>query len=252
MEILIVEDEALNATRLQRMLQEINPDIRIPGVCESITETVDWIRSHPLPDLVLMDIRLADGLSFEIFEQVEIGCPVIFTTAYDEYAIRAFKVNSIDYLMKPIVQEDLSAALRKFESLRQQKVVSEPVKDILRYLEKKETIYRSRFLIPYKDGYRTVSAADVEFVVYDYGITHLALSDKTTVTVLQTMDELEEQLDPAQFFRANRQYIIHINSIEGIHNYFNGKLKVKLRTSPQSEVIISKEKARLFKNWLDR
>lgn len=251
MNILIIEDELLNANRLQRMLTLLEPECVIVGVLESIAESVAWLQSNEHPDLIMMDIRIADGVSFEIFEKVDIHCPVIFTTAYDEYAIRAFKVNSVDYIMKPVEEADLQSALTKFKSIHYQKDVANPVKDIIRYLQKNETLYRKRFLLPFKDGYRTIQVSDIDFIFSESKITNLVLTDRSVVSIAQTMEELEEQLDPKVFFRSNRQSIVSLNSIGEIHNYFNGKLKLILKNDPAREVLISKVKTPLFKSWLD-
>ena len=199
-----------------------------------------------------MDIRLEDGLCFEIFQQIKVDSPVIFTTSYDEYALKAFKVNSIDYLMKPLRLEDLQRALNKLESFISTPLeIGESMKDILGYLTNQQQIYRSRFLLPYKDGFITLKVQDIDFIYSEQKITHLVEQNSSSYIVGQTMEELEEELDPRVFFRANRQHIVHIDSIASIQNYFNGKLKIILHRDPQREVIISREKAPLFKNWLN-
>ncbi|HVI43942.1 MAG TPA: LytTR family DNA-binding domain-containing protein [Chitinophaga sp.] len=251
MRVVIIEDEKPNATRLKHILEEIIPDVKVEGILDTVTGSVEWFKQHPHPDVVLMDIRLADGLSFDIFPRVELKCPVIFTTAYDEYAIRAFKVNSVDYLLKPIEKDDLKQALEKINSIPQSQGPTEMVQQLMDFFRQKEVSYRTRFLLPYRDGYKTVLVEDIDFVYSAFKITHLVLKDGTQEAVSQTMDELEEQLNPAHFFRANRQHLIHIHSIESIHNYFNGKLKIRLRRDPEREVLISKEKAPVFKQWLD-
>ncbi|MGL4583744.1 MAG: LytR/AlgR family response regulator transcription factor [Flavobacterium sp.] len=251
MKVLIVEDEVRNANKLSRLLQTLDPNIEILAVVESVKECVSWLQNNGEPSLIMMDIRLEDGLCFEIFEQVEVKTPVIFTTSYDEYALKAFKVNSIDYIMKPVREEELEQALIKFKSLRSAPVLSDSIKDILGHLHKKEAFYRSRFLIPYKDGFKTVKVDEIDFIFSELKITHLVLKDKSVIIVGQTLEELEEELDPAVFFRANRQHIISVDSIDNIQNYHNGKLKVSLVKDPQREVIISREKAPLLKSWLN-
>lgn len=252
MRIVIIEDEKPNATRLKNMLLDISPAIEVMATLDTVTASVAWFRQNPPPDVALMDIRLADGLSFDIFPQVSLSCPVIFTTAYDEYAIRAFKVNSLDYLLKPIEKEDLQLALEKIEKIRQPAGSAEMVQQLLEFFRQKEVTYRSRFMLPFRDGYKTVLVADVDFIFYAYNVTHLVLKDKTQLAVTQTMDELEEQLDPNQFFRANRQHIINVSSIDSIQNSFNGKLRIKLKRDAEREVLVSKEKVPLFKQWLDK
>lgn len=252
MRIVIVEDEKPNATRLKNLVQDICPDAVIDAMLDTVSGSVAWFRENPHPDVVLMDIRLADGLSFDIFQEVPLQCPVIFTTAYDEYAIRAFKVNSIDYLLKPIEREDLRQALDKINKQPVQAGPTEMVQQLLEFFKQKEVSYRTRFMLPFRDGYRTVLVEDVDFVFYAANVTHLVLKDKSHVVVTQTMDELEEQLNPIQFFRANRQHIIGVHSIDRILHSFNGKLQIRLKRDPEREVLVSKEKVPLFKQWLDK
>lgn len=252
MRVVIIEDEKPNATRLKNILLDISPTIKIEAVLDTVSASVDWFKQHPHPDVTLMDIRLADGLSFDIFPQVALSCPVIFTTAYDEYAIRAFKVNSIDYLLKPIEKEDLQQSLERIHKQSQQPGATEMVQQLLEFFKQKDVTYRTRFMLPFRDGYKTVLVDDVDFIFYAFNVTHLVLKDKTQVALTQTMDELEEQLDPKQFFRANRQHIINISSIDNIQNYFSGKLKIKLKRDPEREILVSKEKVPLFKQWLDQ
>lgn len=252
MRVVIIEDEKPNATRLKNILLDIAPDIIIEAVLDTVSASVAWFKQHPHPDVALMDIRLADGLSFDIFPQVTLTCPVIFTTAYDEYAIRAFKVNSVDYLLKPIEKDDLQQALERIHQQPAPAGPTEMVQQLLEFFKQKEVTYRSRFMLPFRDGYKTVLVADVDYIFYAFNVTHLALKDKTQVALTHTMDELEEQLDPSQFFRANRQHIINISSIDNIQHYFNGKLKISLKRDPEREVLVSKEKVPLFKQWLDK
>jgi two-component system response regulator LytT len=251
MKLLIIEDEIHNAKRLQAMLADIDKDISIVNILESVSESIEWFAFNAEPDLILMDVRLADGLCFEIFSATNITVPVIFTTAYDEYAIRAFKVNSIDYLLKPIHKPELEAALGKFRQLAHQNA-SPMISNLIEIIKKQEIAYRSRFLVPLHDGYKTILVSDICYIYSEFKVTHLVLQHTTEHAISLTMDELEDQLDPNIFFRANRQHIINISSIKEIHNYFNGKLKVILHQHPDTEVIISREKAAVFKHWLDR
>lgn len=249
--IIIIEDEKLNADRLIRLLKEIRPEIQINAVIESITDTVNWLNNHLQPDAIFMDIRLCDGISFEIFEKTDINCPVIFTTAYDEYAVRAFKYNSIDYLLKPVESGELKAAIEKLESARFPFSLS-ALNGLTDFLSQKKE-YRTRFLLPYRDGYKTLLVSEIAFLYTENRITYAQpCSGNQSVFLPQTLEELEQQLDPKQFFRANRQYIIHIDSIQHIFNHFNGKLKVELKRFPTTEILISREKASVFKQWLDK
>jgi two-component system response regulator LytT len=252
MKILIIEDERHNANRLQAMVKEINPENIVCDILESVTDSVEWFNTHPSPDLILMDVRLSDGLCFEIFSSCTVVAPVIFTTAYDEYAIKAFKVNSIDYLLKPIHKPELEAALTKFKQLLSNQQPNPAITDLIDIIKKQGASYRSRFLIPLNDGYKSVGVEEVDYIYSEFKVTHLVSTDGQVYATTQTMDELEEQLDPSSFFRANRQHIISLSVIKDIHNYFNGKLKVVINKYPDVEILISREKAVSFKHWLDR
>lgn len=248
--ILIVEDERPNAERLKRLLQKLRPHIEILSVEDSITSTVNWLQNNIVPDIIMMDVRLADGLSFEIFNKHEIKSAVIFTTAYDEYAVQAFKYNSIDYLLKPIDEEELDAALKRYETFMEAvPVVGSAIEGLLNYIQPKD--YRKRFLIAHRDGYKTVLAEDILYIYTELGISKAMLNTGVVENIPQTLEELEKQLDPKFFFRANRQFIIHIDSVKQIFNHFNGKLKLELRKQPEMEVIVSREKASVFKSWMD-
>lgn len=251
MKILIVEDESINASRLKRLLEELEPNCEILGIIDTVVDTVAWLKSNPCPDLITMDIRLADGLSFAIFDEIEITCPVIFTTAYDEYAIRAFKVNSIDYLMKPIEKTELEFALTKFKSLNKNESSVTNITGILKELIEKP-VFRMRFLVTYRDGYKSVDVADIDFIYSEFKTSNLFLKSGVIISIPQTMEELEQELDPNIFFRANRQFFIRAESIKSIANYFNAKLKIQLKLDPEREVIISREKTPFFKQWMDR
>jgi two-component system response regulator LytT len=252
MKILIIEDEQRNANRLQSLLLEINPDIVVVDILESVSDSVEWFAANDEPDLILMDVRLADGLCFEIFSVCTLTAPVIFTTAYDEYAIRAFKVNSIDYLLKPIDKVELASALDKYKQFSSQNQTGAMISSLVDIIKKPGAVYRSRFLIPIHDGYKTIIVQDISYIYSEFKVSHLVLTNGEIQAILFTMDELEEQLNPDLFFRANRQHLISINSIKSIHNYFNGKLKVILNGLEDVEIYISREKATLFKQWLDR
>lgn len=246
--ILIVEDEKPNADRLQRLIKIIRPKATVLEVLDSISDSVMWFNTHEKPDVVMMDVRLSDGLSFEIFEQVSINCPIIFTTAYDEYAVKAFKYNSIDYLLKPVEQDDLQTAFTKLEALSVD-FHQKSLEGLLDFLKPKD--FRSRFLLPYKDGYKTVQVSDIVFFYSKHKITRAKLLNGSEETIPLTMEELELQLNPKIFFRANRQIIIHIDAIQQVHNYFNGKLKIDIEKNTEVEVTISRDKAGLFKSWMD-
>lgn len=247
--VLIIEDEKLNADRLKRLLKEIKPAIQILDVLDTISDSIHWFQTHDAPDLVMMDIRLSDGISFEILDTIKVACPIIFTTAFDEYAVRAFKFNSIDYLLKPVEKKELEHALLKLDNLKLQQVSQAPIQGLMDFIYPKD--FRTRFLLPYKDGYKTILVEDIQYFYSEFKLTHAQLKGGTVEIVPQTMEELEQQLNPKVFFRANRQFIVHIDAIKRLHNHFNGKLKVEIKQNEEVEILVSREKAQLLKNWLD-
>lgn len=251
MNILIIEDEQPNRNRIIRLLKQLGAEYNVVGETSSIIDTITFLREHSAPDLILADIRLSDGLSFDIFKEVEIDSPIIFTTAYDEYAIQAFKYNSFDYLLKPIDADELKLAINKVQNHSEVRN-NQGVKELVEYMQHSQYKYRGRFLLPYRDGYKTINVSDISHISLENKNSVLFLNDGTSAEASYSMEELEVQLEPAVFFRANRQYIININSITNIGNYFNGKLKVKLLKYPNIEILISRDKTKLFKMWLDR
>lgn len=251
MNILIIEDEKRNYNRLKRLLEVINPSYRISEPMTSIAETTEYLRQHQAPDLILADIRLSDGLSFEALRQTAVSSPVIFTTAYDEYAIQAFKYNSFDYLLKPIDEKELAAAIEKVCS-RNLMPQSNDIRQLIEQMQRNNYKYRERFLLPYRDGYKSVRADELSHISLVSKSTFLFLRNGTSTLVPFSMDELEMQLNPEVFFRANRQYIIHIDSIEHIGNYFNSRLLIRLKGYPDEKIIVSREKAASLKEWLDK
>lgn len=251
MDILIIEDEERNANRLIRLLKRIDPAFRIKGPLASIGEVISYLQTSTYPDLILADIRLSDGLSFEALKEAPTSVPIIFTTAYDEYAIQAFKYNSIDYLLKPIDTTELSEAIEKVR--HKQNVYQEKnFKQLFEALQLHNYKYRERFLLPYYDGYKTVCTKDINHIFIENKIVRLFLNNGTSEAVSMSMDELEKQLNPSSFFRANRQFIVSIESILFLGNYFGGKLVLRLKGYPNTQIIISKDKAPLLKEWLDK
>ncbi|CDT00029.1 DNA-binding response regulator [Sphingobacterium faecium NBRC 15299] len=246
--IVIVEDEKLNADRLKRLISEINPSVKITAVLDSVMDTIEWFKENEEPDVVMMDIRLSDGVSFDIFDKVAIQCPIIFTTAYDEYAVQAFKYNSVDYILKPVEKEELHSALNKVDDYKSKMENQLSIDKLLSYVKQKE--YRTRFLIPFRDGFQTILVTDLSFIYMDMKLTKARLKNGKDVVLNLSLDDLEKQLDPKFFFRANRQFIIHVDSVDQLVNYFNRKLKVILFNA-DVEVIVSREKSNLLKEWLD-
>jgi len=248
--ILIVEDEKPNADRLKRLLLKLRPNIQILSVEDSISSTVEWLNNNDAPDMIMLDVRLADGVSFEIFNKYQVRSPVIFTTAYDEYAVKAFKYNSVDYLLKPIEEDELESALQRYENFMEtMPFFGTAIEGLLNYIQPKD--YRKRFLLAHRDGYKTVLAEDILYFYTEHGISKAMLNTGTIETVPQTLEELDKQLDPKSFFRANRQFIIHIDAVKQVFNHFNGKLKLELIKNPEMEVIVSREKASALKSWMD-
>lgn len=249
MNALIIEDEKAALRNLKAAIDDTGRDITIVGETESIVDSVEWLKSHSMPDLVFMDIHLADGSAFEIFHYVDIVCPIIFTTAYDEYALKAFKVNSIDYLLKPITAADLNNAMDKLDRL----VGNGEANDIdysglVRELRKKES-YKTHFLIPVKpDKFIPLDAEDILYFYISDGHVKAVDGNMKEYVFPQTLDELAESLNPVSFFRANRQYILSKKAIKDIDLWFNNRLAVNLIV-PSERILISKAKVGEFKEW---
>ena len=252
MKALLIEDEKAAVRNLQALLLEVAPDVEILAVLDSIIETIDWFGTHAMPDLVFLDIHLADGSAFEIFSHVEIACPIIFTTAYDEYALRAFKVNSIDYLLKPIDGHDIRKALDKMDCLHGESSSpgNEPDYSSLIRALKKEESYKTHFLVPAKgDKLIPVSADLILFFHIDDGVVKAVLADGKECLFPQTLDELADSLNPALFFRVNRQYLISRKAVLDIDLWFNGRLSVNLKVPVTEKILVSKAKVGEFKEW---
>lgn len=223
MKILILEDEQRNAMRLIRLLNDIDTTFIIEGPLTNIKEAVDFFQSGKTTDLILADIRLTDGLSFEALKYAPATVPIIFTTAYDEYAVQAFKFNSFDYLLKPLDADELEAAIDKATKAGKN-YADENLRQLFDSLQKNQFRYRERFLLPYRDGYKTVRVSDINHIETENKTVYLRLNNGTSEVVNMSMDELEQQLNPDCFFRANRQYIINIEYVLFLSNYFGGKL----------------------------
>lgn len=255
MKILIIEDEQLAADKLIKLIHQCDPGIEILDQLETIEDSVEWFANQAAPDLLFLDIHLADGLSFEIFEQVSVQCPIIFTTAYDQYAIRAFKTKSIDYLLKPVKLSDLKQALEKYKDLFGQQNTpdfSEEMHALATLIQGKEKIYKSRFLVKVGNVIKTIPVEEIAYFFFEDRTTLLMTKNKHKYPVKHTLDELEEILDPHQFNRANRQFIISIDAIQKIHPWFKGRLKLDLTPSQSIDLVVSSEKTKQFKEWLDR
>ncbi len=252
MTILILEDESLAARDLTHLLSTIESGVQVAGILKSVAEANQWFDKHPTPDLILADIQLADGSSFELFESRLISCPVIFTTAYDAYAIRAFKLNSIDYLLKPIDADELRHAFRKYKSLTDSSAYGEQVKSLVHSLLQPVPTkkYRERFLAEVRNALVPVSTNDIACFTKDELIFLYTFGSERLICDCRTLDEVERLVDPARFYRANRQYIVNINAIDKIKTSYKG-LTLVLHPPLQLEIEISKEKAPDFKKWME-
>ena len=252
MQVLIVEDEPLLAKQLKNILLELEPGATITGLAYTVKQTVKLLQQSPQPDLMLMDIELADGQSFDVFQQVHVISPVIFITAYDEFAIKAFKLNSIDYLLKPINTEELRTALQKFHQTQQKSGISGSIQALfseIQKLQQQAQGYRERFLIKIGTKMISIDVEDIAYFISDNGLTFLHTQHQKYI-LDYTLDELQNMLSPKQFFRANRKCILNSKSVVAIRPWFNQKLVVEVKPAMEEQVIVSREKAGLFKAWL--
>jgi two-component system, LytTR family, response regulator LytT len=249
MNILIIEDEEPAVTRLKKLITETVPEAKILDIIVSVRSALEWFKKHAQPDLIFCDIHLADGSSFEIFSQVEINAPVIFITAYDEYALQAFKVNSVEYLLKPVKKEELLAAIKKFQKYHSTSPLSD-IKSLVEQLRGPQPQFKKRFLIRYGEHIKAVDTADVAYFYTEEKINFLKTKDNHTYHVDYNLDKLEEMLDPARFFRINRQFIISIDSIDQMFSFSKSRVKISLRPAINLETIVSTERSPLFKEWL--
>ncbi len=253
MKALIIEDEISASKRLTKLINEIDPSIEILKTLESIEDSVEWFQNNEEPDLILSDIQLSDGLSFEIYNQVNISCPIIFVTAYEEYAVKAFKLNSIDYLLKPVNINDLRTSIEKYKKMKDTlSDTQNNIQTLLEHLNIKKPEYKTRFLVKMGETFKTISVEEIAYFYVDNELVFILTKDKKRHIVDNTLEDLEKMLDPDLFFRANRQFIVKLDSIDTIHTYFNGKLKVNIIPEIDKELIISREKAGDFKKWLDK
>ncbi len=253
MNILIIEDEPQAAKRIEALVLELLPHAHVLNKIDSVKKSVQWFKNNPSPDLALVDIQLADGTSFQIFEQCEVKCPVIFTTAYDEYALKAFKVNSIDYILKPVDKNDLQAALRKLETLTRNnddtRKLLASIGDVVHELSKK---HKERFVIKVGEHLRTI---EVKHILYFYSqdkATFCHTDENRNHIIDFTLEQLEEMIDPSACFRVNRKYFVRAEAIQDIISYTNSRLRLVLKNSNDSAVIVARERVQEFKQWLDR
>lgn len=259
MKTLIIEDEFRNYNRLRKMLMAYEPTMTIEGPLESVAETKQWLAVHKkenAPDLILADIRLGDGLSFDALHDIDGASALVFTTAYDEYALQAFRNNGLAYLMKPIEEDELRQTIDRIKAIKadgKQRADSE-LRQLLQQMRASEYKYRERFLVPYKDGFEVINVNDIAYICTEYKDTRIRLSDnkKGCYSISISLDEIERQLNPNSFFRVNRQYIVNVSSVKGLKTFFGGKLRVCLLGYDEVEIMCSRDKATALKEWLNK
>ncbi|WP_438422741.1 LytR/AlgR family response regulator transcription factor [Aquimarina macrocephali] len=251
MNIIIIEDEKPAARRLNRMLGELN--IKVHTMLHSVRESIEWFSTNEHPDLIFLDIQLSDGLSFEIFDAITIKSSIIFTTAYDEYALKAFKLNSIDYLLKPIDDEELEVAVQKYkEQLPQKQQLQVDFEDIKKLLiNPMDRTYKKRFTTKVGQHLKIFSVEDIECFYSENKGTYLHTTDNRNYLIDTTLESLEDELNPQQFFRASRKFYININAIQDIISYTNSRLQIKLNHFNEQEIIVARERVKDFKMWLE-
>lgn len=252
MKVLIVEDESMAAKRLSSLLNKLEPEIEILDQLDSVKTAVKWLSEHQA-DLLFFDIQLADGLSFEIFNQIKISTPIIFTTAFDEYAIQAFKVNSIDYLLKPIDPEELQNALDKFHQNFRKAVPQQPNLALLEQAMQMMTKqYKERFVVKIGEHIHTIPVSEAAYFFSQDKATFLVTAEKKRYIIDYTLEEVEGLINPQEFFRINRKYLISLQAVKDIVSYSNSRLRIILSQSDDMDAIVSRERVQDFKKWLDR
>lgn len=250
MKYLIIEDEPLAQEELVRMLKALDPNFMLLASIDSVKQSIEWFNANEQPDIVFMDIHLSDNICFEIFNKVEITAPVIFTTAYDQYAIEAFKTNGIAYLLKPIEEEELISALKKFRTLTNTNIELSNIHTQIQQLSTLNS-YKERVLAKVGDNYQHVAMQDVAYFYSEDHYTFVATKDKQRYIINYTLDTLVEQINPQQFFRISRQFIVNINAINNISKHFNGRLKITVTPSFSEDIYVSRNRVQPFLAWLD-
>jgi DNA-binding LytR/AlgR family response regulator len=248
MKVIIVENERLAAEKLEKMLIKIDPELLVQDRIESVIDAINWLSTNEPPDLIFLDIQLDDGLSFEIFDSVKVDTPIIFTTAYDQYAIKAFQVNSVDYLLKPIEESALKKALDKFRNLHQ----NQQIDKINLLYQQIVNNYKSRFFVKIGNHFHSIAINEIQCFLIQQRATFLRTMSGKKYDVDYSLDQLQKLVDPAVFFRINRNYLIHINAIQDIYSYSSNRLGVKLKMLDHLDMIVSRDKVADFKMWLDR
>jgi len=253
MNVLIIEDEVQAAQRMEKLVNELLPGATVVARIDTVKKAVQWFTNNPAPALTLMDVQLADGISFEIFEQCEVRSPVIFTTAYDEYALKAFKVNSVDYILKPVDKDELRVALEKFKNMNRSepetKALLDNLGEAMRMLTRK---YKTRFVIKVGEHLRTIEVENILFFYSQDKTTFCCTTDNRNVILDFTLEQIEEMVNPEKFFRINRKFLVSAASISDIIQYTNSRLKLVLRHSTDTDIIVARERVQEFKDWLDQ
>lgn len=255
MDVLIIEDEQAAAELLKKLLFSFDKSINIISVIDSIEKSVEWLNVNSHPDLIFLDIQLSDGLSFNIFKQVEVNCPIIFTTAYDQYALNAFEINSIDYLLKPISLEKLEKSILKFEKIQKSysKAINADMNRLLAKLSISQNSFKTRFLVNKSDHSFIVEVNEIAYFISDQKVVFAVTKDKQKHMLNEVLDSIAGNVDPSMFFRINRQMIVSIDSIKKINNYFNYKLKLELFPPMNDDnTIVSRAKVKEFKEWVTK
>ena len=250
--VLIVEDEPLAAAQLAALIAGIKPEAQIQAVCDTVESTINWIEQNDAPDLAFFDIHLGDGLCFDIFKKTNFSSPIIFTTAYNKYTLQAFKVNSIDYLLKPIDKDELKQALSKFDKTSlhsSQPITGEQMQNIIQSILKKE--YKQRFLVKIGTHLKAIQANQIAYIYSFQKGTYMKLYDNKNYLLDQSLETIEELVDPQNFFRINRKYLIALDAVTDVSIYSNSRLKLKVKCSDDDDFYVAREKVKSFKNWLE-
>lgn len=248
---LIIEDENLTAIRLEKLLSKLDRSIIVLAKISSIKSAVHWFQNNAMPQLIFMDIQLADGLSFEIFKQVNINTNIIFTTAFDQYAIEAFKVEGLDYLLKPIEETALHQSLSRFYKKQSNAITNLNVQELLKLVQP-NTSYKNKFLVNFRDILKPIQVSDIAYFVSEFKTTFIITKANEKFRIDDTLEQVEQQVNPKIFFKITRQLIVNSDAIKEIAQYFNGRLKLKINPEYNQEILVSREKSLQLKEWLNK
>ena len=251
MKAVIIEDEKIAADLFKNIISQLDENIEIVTILQTVEDSIEWLNNNQHPDLLFVDIHLADGSSFSIFEKTDVKCPIIFTTAYDEYALKAFEVNSIDYLLKPINKDDLQRALNKYKNLKGENLDLDYKNFFCRFFAETEKVnnYKEYFLVPERDKLIPLAAKDIAYIYIDLKLIKAVTHSGKVYYLNQNLDEMMNQLNPKNFFRANRQYIVAHEAIKDVSIWFGNKISLNLTLPTEEKIIVSKARVPEFKNW---